>query len=310
MHPHPNSSCNLMFPVNKMDCIMELINKIEEIDNFFKQQRNEFITVNGTRIRYIVVGSGTPILLVHGIGGFLETWGFNLIPLSKFFKVYVIDLPGHGLSQMVENCYTFTCGMDVIIKIVDALGLKQTSLIGHSLGGIICIGATLRLTNRISKLILVNAAGLSRYVPWYYRLASLPGLGNILTTLVSRKKSKSFTQRLFYNQNLLPKELVDWISRNRQVSWTIQDLFKLLRVNVSLGGFRTEIDVINKLHLINTPTLLIHGAQDNIIPLKHAEKASNMLPNSEVIVFQGCGHLAHVEKAKEFNESVIAFLKR
>ena len=209
-----------MLQAIKIDCIMELVNKIVEIDNFFKQQRNEFITVHGALIRYIVVGSGPPVLLVHGIGGFLETWGFNLMPLSRFFKVYVIDLPGHGLSQMVENCYTFTCGMDVIIKIVNALGLKQTALMGHSLGGVICIGATLRLTNRISKLILVNAAGLSRYVPWYYRLASLPALGSILTTLVTRNKSKNFTRRLFYNQNMLPKELVDWISRNRQVSWT------------------------------------------------------------------------------------------
>jgi len=291
---------------------MEIVDIIAEIDRFLKLQKDEFITVDGARVRYIVVGSGAPVLLIHGLGGSLETWGFNIIQLSKHFQVYALDLPGHGLSQMIENCYTFTCGMDVVVKILKSLGLKQTAIIGHSMGGIICLGAALRLPRVINKLVLVDAAGLSRYVPWSYRLVSLPVLGTLmvdLMTKMTKKTSKNIARRLFFSENLLPVEVVDWLNKNRQVSWTGWDLLKILKINVNLMGIRKDIDVTDKLHLLKMPVLLIHGAQDRVFPLRYFKEASKALPDSKILIFQECGHVPQIEKAAEFNESVIAFLK-
>ncbi|MFC2045860.1 alpha/beta fold hydrolase, partial [Chloroflexota bacterium] len=107
---------------------------------------------------------------------------------------------------MVKDCYTFTCGMDVVVKILESIGLKQTAIIGHSMGGIICLGAAIRLPDVVNKLVLVDAIGLSRYVPWSYRMASLPVLGNILLNIMN-KITKNISRRLFFNENLLPAEV-------------------------------------------------------------------------------------------------------
>jgi pimeloyl-ACP methyl ester carboxylesterase len=288
---------------------MDIVEKLNEIDRFLKQQKDEFVTVrNGVRIRYIVAGAGDPVLLIHGLGGSLEAWGFNMIELSKHFQVYALDLPGHGLSQLVPDCYTFTCGMEVMTEILESIGLKQTAVIGHSMGGIICLGTALRLPDVVNKLILIDAAGLSRYVPWSYRLASLPGLGNIILSIVNRIAINT-SRRLFFNENLLPVEVVNWLAKDRQATWTQQDLLRILRINVNLRGIRGEIDLTDQLHLLNIPLLLIHGAQDKIFPLSYFKAATRSLPDARTMVFEECGHMPQIEKAAEFNDSVIEFLK-
>jgi pimeloyl-ACP methyl ester carboxylesterase len=202
--------------------------------------------------------------------------------------------------------------MDVVVEIIKTLGLERTTIIGHSMGGVICIGAALRLPDVVHKMVLVDAAGLTRYVPWSYRLASLPGLGTLMIDIMSRvssKTSRNITRRLFYNENILPAEVLEWLNNNRQVSWTRQDLLRILRISVNLKGFSDEIYNINRPHLLEIPILLIYGTKDRVFPLKYFKDAAKSLPNARTLVFEECGHLPQIEKAAEFNEGVIAFLK-
>ena len=85
---------------------MDIDEIAREMKETRKQGYGEYITVKGIKIRYFVKGSGSPVMLIHGFGWFLETWGFNIFPLSRRYQVFVIDLPGHGLSDKPWNGYT------------------------------------------------------------------------------------------------------------------------------------------------------------------------------------------------------------
>jgi 4,5:9,10-diseco-3-hydroxy-5,9,17-trioxoandrosta-1(10),2-diene-4-oate hydrolase len=285
--------------------IDEIIGEIEEIR---KRGYGEYVTVGGIKIRYLVMGSGPQVLLLHGFGGFLETWAFNLPSLSKHYQVYAIDLPGHGLSDKPESCYTTAFAIESANDIMEALGVNQAALIGHSLGGAVSINIAMSLPERVSKLVLIDCAGLSRNLPWLYRLSSLPVLGNILMSLAVEPALERSIKRLFYSSPVLSQEMIDIILKNASQPRVRETLIRIIRQNVSLRGPRPEALLIKRLPQLKVPTLFIHGAQDRVLPLEHVRDAFSMAPNSKVKIFDQCGHCPHIEKAVEFNEIVLEFL--
>lgn len=285
--------------------IDEIISEIEEVR---KRGYEEYVTAGGIKIRYLVMGSGPQVLLLHGFGGFLETWAFNLPPLSKRYRVYAIDLPGHGLSDKIKNCYTTAFAIESANDILEALGVSQAALIGHSLGGAVSVNIALSLPERVSKLILIDCAGLSRTLPWLYRLSSLPVLGKILMSLAVKPTLEHSIKRLFYSPPVLSQEMIDIILKNSSQPGVRETLIRIIRQNVGLRGPHPEALLIERLPQLKVPTLFVHGAQDRVFPLEHVRDAFSMAPNSRVKIFDQCGHCPHIEKAVEFNEVALEFL--
>ena len=286
--------------------IDEIIGEIQEVR---KRGYGEYVTAGGIKIRYLVMGSGPQVLLLHGFGGFLETWAFNIPPLSKRYQVYAIDLPGHGLSDKPESgYYTTAFAIESANDIMEALGVNQATLIGHSLGGAVSINIALSLPERVNKLILIDCAGLSRSLPWLYRLSSLPVLGNILMSLAVKPALERSIKRLFYNSPVLSWEMIDIILKNASQPGVRETLKRIIRQNVRLRGPRPEALLIERLPQLKVPTLFVHGAQDRVLPLKDVRDVFSMAPDSRVRIFDQCGHCPHIEKAVEFNEVVLEFL--
>lgn len=288
---------------------MDIDEIVSEMEELRRRGYGEYVTVKGIKTRYFVIGSGSPVLLVHGFGAFLETWGFNILPLSKRYQVYAMDLPGHGLSDKSKGCYTPAFVTEFTSDFINALGIKRTSMIGHSLGGLISLNTAVNLPERVNRLILVDSAGLSQKLPLRYRLCSVPGLGNILMKSVTKPVLERGIRRLFYNPNFLPDEILDVVVAISQGSGAKEALLSMLQDNVGLTGMHPELVMADKLHLVKSPTLLIHGVQDKLIPLEHARKAYHLIPNASLKIFNECGHCPNIEKAAEFNEAVIAFLE-
>ena len=162
----------------------------------------EYISVNGINIRYHVCGSGPPVVLLHGLGGFLEMWSPNVVALSEKYKVYAIDLPGHGLSDMTENCYEPDYATEYAVAILKALGLEVVYLVGHSMGGLMSINLSVRFPDMVGKLVLVDPAGLSNYVPIGFRFLSMPFWGRFLVERTESKFLKAGIRQLFYDKQL------------------------------------------------------------------------------------------------------------
>ena len=134
----------------------------------------EYIIIDGIKIRRLVSGHGPPILLVHGLGEFLEIWISNIAGLSQKFTVYAMDLPGHGLSEKTREDYTLGFSVNFIAKFMKAAGLHKVNLVGHSLGGAICVGFAMNFPDKVDNLVLVST-GETTIFGEHFTGADIPG---------------------------------------------------------------------------------------------------------------------------------------
>lgn len=273
-----------------------------------KRGYGEYITVRGVRIRYVAVGSGAPVFLLHGLGEFLETWTFNLPPLSRRYRVYALDSPGHGLSDKCESCYALDEATRFGINILDALGVKSAALIGHSMGGAVAINMALNHPERVSRLVVVDPAGLLAELPLFYRLASLPVWGAMAVNLIIKPLLERGIRNLCYDPGFLSQEMLDLAWKYFDMPGRKNTLHQIIRYNVNLSGVRPEAVLKEKVQRLEVPILFVHGAQDSLFPLAEVREVVETVPGARMAVIDRCGHCPQIEKAVEFNEEVMAFL--
>ena len=271
-----------------------------------KDVDTEYINIDGISIRYACQGKGPAILLFHGFAEFLETWFLNIEPLSRYYTVYALDLPGHGLSGEPQVSYTLDFSTRFALSFMEALGIKHASLIGHSVCGLLCLNLAITFPERVDNLVLVSSTGLSKKeASLLCRLAMLlekfiiePTRANILKVV----------KGMFYNPGIVSEKLVDKAYQYLAMPKTKDALLNVLRSNISTNDIRPELILTDKLHLAKSPTLIIHGTQDSIIPVEYIQDPSNLIPKVRLKIFQKCAHHPHIEKPGEFNEAVMTFL--
>ena len=266
------------------------------------------VTVEGMRIRYTAVGAGPPLLLFHGYGEFLETWKLNIRALSEYRRVYAMDLPGHGLSDKPDVAYDVSFFTKFAAGFMQALGIDSASIMGHSFGGLISLSMAVYFPEKVDSLILESTTGLIEDVALMHRLCGVPILVDDLAESVMSLTEQRL-KREFYNPGLVDKEIADKIYQFMRMPETKRVMLSILRHSVTASGMNPAVVMTDRLHLIKSPTLLIHGAQDEIVPLRLSQNACRVIPDARLKIFDECGHCPHIEKASEFNEAVTAFLK-
>lgn len=269
----------------------------------------KYVTVNGIRVRYGAAGNGPPVLLIHGFGEFLEVWWFNIAALSEYFAVYAVDLPGHGLSQEPVVNYTLAFSTRFIVDFMGTLGIEHASMVAHSLGGLVCLNVAISFPRKVDKLVLVDSGGLSKEVPLLYRLATLPVLGDIILKPTLKAAIRAGMKKGFYNPEIITKGWVNTSYKYMKMPRLKDALLNIIRSNTSIDGLYPEATVTDKLHSVKSPTLIVHGAQDQVIPVEYARSACKLIPKARLKIFDECGHCPHIEKASQFDETVVAFLR-
>ncbi|HEU0243410.1 MAG TPA: alpha/beta fold hydrolase [Candidatus Limnocylindrales bacterium] len=222
------------------------------------------------------VGTGPPLVLLHGLAGSARWWSRNVPALSRSFRLVTIDLPGFGASPRGQRL-DLEGIVEQLAGTLDGLGIERASLVGHSMGGLIAGGMAADRPDRVERLILVNAAFLS-LAPAGARSVTGPA-----TTL--RRTAPS----------LLPVLVADGI-RSGPLRLTDASL-QLLRAD-----WRT------KLPKIAAPTLVIWGEHDRICPLAIGEQIVAAVTGARLVVVEGAAHNPMWERPDEFNRLVLAFL--
>ena len=293
--------------------LQQMATRIDEVARELEELRRrgygEYVNIAGARLRYLAMGAGSPLLLIHGLGGFLEMWWHNIFPLSHRHRVFAVDMPGHGLSDSPANCYSVTHCTDYLLRIIDALELKSVTLVGHSLGGAVSINAAIISPERVANLVLVDSAGLTDKVPVAYRMTTVPFFGEVALKLAWKIVSERGIKRLFRDSTLVSKETLATVSAIALRPNINQAIIRILRYNMGLIRSNRDSLVTQKLPLVKARTLFIHGAQDRVFPLNNVRNAYNSTPNAQLIVFPDCGHSPHIEKPTEFNDAVLKFLE-
>ena len=149
---------------------------------------SRYVTVAGVKTHYIVAGDGDPLLLFHGLGASVVTWRDNIGPLSKAFRVYAIDFPGHGDSDKPDIDYSADTFTRFALHLIDTLELDHPAIIGNSVGGALGLMIALGHPERVSGLVLVDSASLGKEIsiaerkPFFNhkRLRLVNRLGNLV----------------------------------------------------------------------------------------------------------------------------------
>jgi pimeloyl-ACP methyl ester carboxylesterase len=259
--------------------------------------KTDTISVNGYRVHYLSDGpkNGPAVVLIHGLGGHAEDWR-NLAPyLAKAgFRVLMPDLPGYGRSQRpAEFSYSVRDEAGIVIGFLDALGLKQVDLGGWSMGGWIVQIVASEAPERVNRLMLFDAAGLYAAPDWDTRLFT-PTTARQLAELEALLTPHPEAIPGFVSHDLLR------ISREHR--WVMSR---------AMSSMLTGRDVTdNLLPQLKMPVLIVWGQEDRIVPVAQAEKMHRLIPQSELDVVAGCGHLAPLECTGRLAPNVIAFVKQ
>lgn len=287
---------------------MDIDKIISEIERRKGYGQEQYVKVSDLNIRYAVRGEGEPLILIHGFSEFLETWDFNFRVLSNQYQVYAMDLPGHGLSDKPYLEYNISFFTDFIIEFMDTFGIDKTHILGHSFGGAIAINIAVNFPDKVDKLVLESCFGLSNDISLLHRLCSMPSVGGI----DDGEQGSALEHRArmeFHNQDSIANEIAGMSYRFMQMAETKRVMLNIMHNWIGPGGLKPEVVMLDKLSHVRAPTMLIHCNQDKIHPVELSRKASQLIAGSRLKIFNECGHCPHIEKAREFNDTILAYLE-
>lgn len=256
------------------------------------------VTVFGAKIRYLEMGDATKptVILLHGLGAQAESWQFNIPALATQFHVIAPDQVGFGKSDKPFLKYRAGTYVDFLDKFMSELKIEKAHLVGNSMGGWVAGLMAIKYPNRVEKIVLADAAGLS---PPEIDFDRIYQLNNSTRDEIRANLKLIFATPAFQNN----EALVDQFMTQRVVTndgYTINSLIESIK--------RKEDFLDDRLGEIKKPTLIIWGRQDGLIPVTDAEKFNKGIANSELVIFDNCGHVPQAEKALDFNKKVLEFL--
>lgn len=265
-------------------------------------------------IAYVDQGpSNKPVLLfIHGLANYLHVWDQNITTLQKHFRCIAIDLPGNGLSSRQDIEYSINFFAEVIPVFLMKLHIKKATLIGHSMGGQIALQVSLSYPQFVEKLILFAPAGFEYYSPHEAILfKSAISFGNFLN-MDEVHITQSITSSFFKPSPVCDKiiqELNQLIQQNDRVQYR-----KMLDYCINS---MLDHQIFNELKNVHSPTLVFFGENDMLIPNRFlhpvstkdiASKACKEMKHAQLNVYPNTGHFVQIERSKEVNEQIIAFL--
>jgi pimeloyl-ACP methyl ester carboxylesterase len=273
---------------------------------------DRYLKVGQINTRYWMGGDGEiPLVLIHGLGGFIENWRTCFPFLAAKHRVYALDLPGFGLTDKPPSAsYKITNFVAFVRKFMAALGIERAGLVGHSLGGAIAAQFTIQSPEMVEKLIMVNSAGLGKEAAFALRLLSLPLIGEMLSR-PSRSGTEQSLQLYVHDQAFITEEEIDLSYQMAAQPGRQQVLLETLRGVGNLSGQKKSFyePLCSELKTIKQPTLVIWGRQDQVVPISHAQMAAQSIPDVRVEIIDKCGHMPMLEQSEAFTRVLLNFLQ-
>lgn len=171
---------------------------------------DRYVKVGEINTRYWVLGRGSPLLLIHGLGASCEYWRYNVRALSQAFRVYAFDLPGFGRSDKRIEDLSLDLAGEFVAAFLNAQGVDRASLVGNSLGGAVSLQFAVQYPHRLEKLVLVSSGGLGRELGLSFRLLKIPFLGELMAWKWGTRPGMRLTLRsIVYEPQAMTDEFVD-----------------------------------------------------------------------------------------------------
>jgi pimeloyl-ACP methyl ester carboxylesterase len=259
--------------------------------------------VGGTAVAWTELGSGPPLVLLHGLADSHRTWRSAAPALATRFRVLMPDLPGHGLSSRPDAPYTLDWYARTMLAWLDAAEVHRAHLLGHSFGGGVAQWMVLEQRARVDRLVLEAPGGLGPEVSMGLRLASFPKLGQWLaqplmgigTHVMMRLAGQGAADEI---------ARAAWLNR---APGTGMAFHRTVSGCIDLMGQRLQ--TWDRIHDVDLPPMaLLWGERDPVLPFRQALRAHGILQGAAFARYEGVGHFPHLERADQFSRDVEGFL--
>lgn len=273
--------------------------------------RATYREVDGARLRIIDSGpvGATPVVFIHGLGASMYSWHRVLPAVAAAgggYRVIAFDTPGFGFSDPGPGDDEFTNARyaRLVVALLDSLGLASAVLVGHSMGGAIAAEVALEHPERVRALVLMNSAGANVRMPFMLRAARWPFVGVVVTAFRGRGPTARILRSAFADPTRVTEADIDQYYApvpQARFGRALRGVLRGFRFDTLIGRLNTTT--------LTTPTLVLWGAQDVLIPVREGSRLASAMPRATFVVVPDAGHAVAEEAPAEVNRLVLEFLK-
>ena len=263
--------------------------------------------VDGTRVNYVEMGTGSPLVFIHGLAGCWQNWLENIPHFARRHRVIAVDLPGFGESELPHEEISIPGYGRFVDAFLGAIGIERAPLVGNSMGGFIAAEVAVSHPSRVEKLVLVSAAGLvtvpDRQLALVKRIAPLFHMGTARTIarrehwVRRRRMRRMFLYGVARHPDLLQPELCYEIASGGGKPGFLDAFTAIL-----------DYDFRDRLSDVRHPTLVVWGRDDKIVPVAGAHEYERLIPGARKEIFEDTGHVPMIERPHRFNGLLDEFL--
>ena len=263
------------------------------------------IDARGIETSYLEAGSGEPVIMLHGSGpgvSALANWQHNIGTLAQRFHVLAPDIVGFGATERPDDLvYSLRTWTDHVWAFLEAHGIEKTSVVGNSLGGRIALQMATDRPDRITKMVLMGTPGVG--------MTLTEGLAALRAYEPSHDAMRDLLRNYFaVDPTMITDELVA-IRYEASIADGAYEAYRAMFFDPRHAGSQLGITE-SEVRAIATPTLLVHGREDKVVPMQVSVMMLGLLPNADLHVFSACGHWTQIERADEFSALVADYLAR
>lgn len=262
------------------------------------------------KLHYKTLGSGKPVIMIHGFAANTYTWRHLVPALAKKHKVYMLDLKGFGESPKPDDgAYSIYDQARLVIDMIKQQKLRDISLVGHSYGGGVALVTALflikNMPDTLVKLVLIDSVAYAQDTPFFINVLATPLLGKVVANIVPASSQVAYVlNKLYYNDDLITTESIEAYAKQLQSCEGVNALLNTARQILPADLNQLSMEY----HKIKVPTKIIWGEYDEIVPLSVGKRLHQAIDSSSIDIIASCGHIPHEECPAETIPIIIDFL--
>ena len=278
---------------------------IEKLEQKYATGASQFIEVDGMRVHYRDEGEGPTLLMLHGILASLHTWDGWVDNLKGEYRLIRLDLPGFGLTGPANFVYNRDNYLQFINHFLKALNIEKFTMVGNSLGGFFAWNYAIDYPQQVERLVLLDSAGYAQDVPFPMKLYTIPIAGEITTHITPRAAIAINIRDVYGDSDKVTDETIDRYYELQLRPGNRKAAKQLFEYAVTQAGSDAE-----GISTISMPTLIMWGGDDDWVPTQLTEYWRRDLPDAEIIIYPGVGHVPMEEIPDKSAADLNVFMKR